>query len=428
MSIPVKLFERIYLVFVLSLAASAFVSIFVNTDSSKLTSPVTTIAWLFIYAVTVLRLLARRHLIRTAITGNRPLFFLIGLCFVSSLWSVDGNATRHAATALILTTGIALDFHLRYSFEEIVRFTAYTLIALILLGVPFDLYLHLVPSDDFDPTNWHGVFGTKNDLGRLVVMASVLFFCLPNKYPILKLLAIPALYLLLYEVKSTGALFNFSLMLAAVVASRQVWFKPRARTLALGLTVLLGGVGAYVAIAHRADVTTSVGKDPSLTGRTELWRMAIRSIEERPVLGYGYAAFWGRDQQLAWRIRENSNWPTAPHSHNGYLEIGLGLGLVGFATLLVVYAKMGRQAYRYLANNRSTLTMVPLIYLIFFIFYQFTEGTLVGGNSIFWIMFVLANLQLASEKRSTESANLAVIPRQQPRFGPSNPTEDAYPA
>jgi exopolysaccharide production protein ExoQ len=417
MTMSVKLLDRLYVVLVLTLSSTAFVTFFVNgTNMEKLSSPVTTGSWLFVYFVTILRLVKRRHQLKATIHGNMPLLFLVGLCFASSFWSVDGNATRHAATALILTTLIAIDFKQRYPFEEIVRLATYTLIVLIIIGVPLDLFLNgLVPNNDYDPGTWHGVFGTKNDLGRLIVMAAALFFCLPIKHKILKILVIPPLYLLLYKVQSTGALINFSLIVAATVISSAVWFKPKARNLTLVLVIIAAGLGAYLAISHRTTVTTSVGKDPSLTGRTELWRMAIKSIQDRPALGYGYGAFWGQHQQLAYRIREDAHWLTAPHSHNGYLEMALGLGFVGLASLLCVYAQMGRRAYGYLKNNQVSLAKAPLIYLIFFIIYQFTEASLVGGNSIFWIMFTVVSLHLAAEARVPKTVRLTVFPR--PRGG-----------
>ena len=35
-----------------------------------------------------------------------------------------------------------------------------------------------------------------------------------------------------------------------------------------------------------------LGKDPTLTGRSELWAYVWKDIDLRPLLGWGYAAFW----------------------------------------------------------------------------------------------------------------------------------------
>jgi O-antigen ligase len=396
MSIPVKLLDRLYVILVLTLTTGAFFSIFINPNSAQLSSPVTTAAWLFIYIVSTLRLINRRDEIPHALRGSGPLIALVALCCISILWSVDPSSTRRATISLVLTSFVAIDFRIRYSLEEMVRFSAYTLTTLILIGIPFDLFLHLIPSDDFDPSSWHGLFGTKNELGRLIVLCVALFLCLPQKSKVLRFFFVCGAYTLLFKVHSTGAIVNCTVVLGTMAACIPLRWSAQARTLTLLIIPGVVGAGAYLAIQHLAQVTTSVGKDPSLTGRTVLWRLAYRSILDKPVLGYGYLAFWSKVNPLAWRIRQAANWPTAPHSHNGYIEIFLGLGLVGFLTLMVTYYKMGRKAYVYAIQNHTDVGNWPIVFLVFFIFYQVTEASLIGPNSVFWISFVIVSLHIGS--------------------------------
>ena len=56
-----------------------------------------------------------------------------------------------------------------------------------------------------------------------------------------------------------------------------------------GLLVAAGLVWLW---AHADVVTADVGKDATLTGRTDLWNVAITMIARRPWLGYGYGGFW----------------------------------------------------------------------------------------------------------------------------------------
>ena len=404
MTLPTKLLERAYVVFVISLSAAAFLSIFVNVNTPNLTSPVTTITWLLVYITTMLRIMENKHRIPEVLRESRPLLALIALCCISFFWSVDARSTGRTDISLVLTTFIALDLKLRYSLEEIIKIFAYTLIALCVLGVPFDLFIHIIPSNDFDPSNWHGLFSTKNDLGRVIVLTVALFLCLPVKSKLLKFLVICAAYALLYEVHSTGAIVNCTIVLAMTAACIPLRWGAKARTLTLIILPILAASAAYFAAQNFAQVTTSVGKDPSLTGRTVLWRLAYRSILQRPILGYGYMAFWSKVHPLAWRIREAANWPTAPHSHNGYIEMFLGLGLLGFLTLLATYYQMGRRAYTYAIQHRSPHGNWPILCLSFFICYQISEASLVGPNSVFWILFCHL------------SFDLGTVPAVQPRI------------
>jgi O-antigen ligase len=160
-----------------------------------------------------------------------------------------------------------------------------------------------------------------------------------------------------------------------------------------------------------AELTGSLGKDPSLTGRTTLWRLAFASILHRPILGYGYAAFWGHNQQLAYRIREQSNWLDAPHSHNGYIETLLAFGGVGLVLVLFVYIRQLILAIRNAIQDRSSYAIWPVLFTIFFITYQFDEALLIGGNSVFWISFATASMYLGGTRSAqvfhTEGASLS---------------------
>ena len=58
------------------------------------------------------------------------------------------------------------------------------------------------------------------------------------------------------------------------------------------LSLLIGVPTVYLALDNFKRVTGVLGRDPTLTGRTEIWRFAIKSIASRPFLGYGYDVFW----------------------------------------------------------------------------------------------------------------------------------------
>ena len=93
-----------------------------------------------------------------------------------------------------------------------------------------------------------------------------------------------------------------------------------------------------------AKVTALIGKDPTMSRRTELWKMSLADIQENPLLGYGYGAFWDTTSRPARLIREEV-WKEAPHSHNGYIELALGLGLVGLGAYSLVFVTMAQRSY-----------------------------------------------------------------------------------
>ena len=91
------------------------------------------------------------------------------------------------------------------------------------------------------------------------------------------------------------------------------------------LTLLL--LIASVAVFTPDSLLELIGKDPTLTGRTDIWGYVIPFIYQRPLLGWGYAAFWSTQDPAAWEIANALRW-FSPQAHNGLLEILLSGGLV----------------------------------------------------------------------------------------------------
>jgi O-antigen ligase len=146
---------------------------------------------------------------------------------------------------------------------------------------------------------------------------------------------------------------------------------------------------SYLLFQNFDKATALLGRDASLTGRVDLWQLALSSIAKNPIHGYGYSTFWEADSQMAMRIREEMHW-AAPHAHNGYIDLTLGLGLAGLLLYAASYLIAARRAIDCFRRGVEREAVWPLVYLSFMFLYQLTEGSLVTGNTIFWILYVAA--------------------------------------
>jgi len=77
-------------------------------------------------------------------------------------------------------------------------------------------------------------------------------------------------------------------------------------------TPFVGGLMVY-------DPSSTLGRDESLTGRTEIWSYLIPYALNRPILGHGFGGFWTDAMREA----------TSSHAHNGYLHTILNIGFMG---------------------------------------------------------------------------------------------------
>jgi len=153
------------------------------------------------------------------------------------------------------------------------------------------------------------------------------------------LLALP---LFLLTKTRTGA----AALLAGVTTYTLLVWPPR-RTLwvavgvgfAVCLVLLAAAAFQFQALDTVIDIV-NLGRDKeskesidTLTGRTEVWHELRGYVASRPWLGYGYESFWTPD-----RLQEfsDSNGWAVPDAHNGFINLTLGVGLIGALLLTLV--------------------------------------------------------------------------------------------
>ena len=131
------------------------------------------------------------------------------------------------------------------------------------------------------------------------------------------------------------------------------------------------------------------GRDPTLTGRTLLWHEVWELVRERPLLGYGYGAFWAESSEPASLLWEAIGW-AVPTAHNGYLELLLELGVVGL-TLFVL--SVSTTIFGILARIRlieRALLLSCCAVISFVLIYNVVESTLLEQHDILSFLYVWA--------------------------------------
>jgi O-antigen ligase len=73
----------------------------------------------------------------------------------------------------------------------------------------------------------------------------------------------------------------------------------------------------------------AVNRDPSLSGRDELWVSVLREGLKEPLFGQGFGAFWyeGRGREIV------GNW-NPRQSHNAFVDVFVDLGAIGTAVVV----------------------------------------------------------------------------------------------
>jgi exopolysaccharide production protein ExoQ len=270
-------------------------------------------------------------------------------CLASVLWSDVPAQTARRLVAVVLTFLGALGTAKHFSARELCLLAAVVGGIFAVLALASDL-----SAGSFRPFGGeYRLSGIMHPNSAALCLAALLLAvaCLaaePGARRILPAAGGAAALGLLLLTRSRTALFSLLLALGAIGLVRM---SPRARVATLlALAALACGLVLAEQFIGRADRSVAdvflLGREEGageLSGRTPLWQSLGQRIMDRPWLGYGYQGFWTLKRYDS--ISEDQEWPVH-NAHSAYLEVALGLGLVGAALVGLVLLAAAWQAGR----------------------------------------------------------------------------------
>lgn len=339
------------------------------------------------------------------VVARQPfLVLLLGICAASYLWSIAPGETLRRFIALAFTTVSGLALAARYRWSSLVEImaAAFALLTLASLAVAVALPELGVMRVEF-PGAWRGLWPEKNALGGNMALFLPVFVAAGIFHPRRALLwwgmAALALGLILMSTSKTS-LLAVMLGLAAITFIALVRRGPVVAIGASYLAVVSLFLIVVVAV-FAADVVFAVlGKDATLTGRTEIWAAIMNRIQDRPWLGYGYSAVWDDKSgwgPFAWIAKEAGFAPK--HAHNSWLEQWLGMGLIGLVAWVLFYLQTVTAALIAVFREKGAYLVFPFLLVDSLI--MLTESVAVTYNDLRWVMFVCLAAKLAYSDRPT---------------------------
>lgn len=395
--------EKIFTVFVLFLSTGALIPLLHQEGGSSLDpfegDPVMQALWTGIYGVTLI-LISRiwRRTIRIW-KIDKFLVLLIMVALLSFFWSDAPSITLRRCVALLGTTVFGVYLTARYTLREQLQLLGWALGICAVLSFLFALVVpSLGISSGIHEGAWRGIYVHKNVLGRLMVLCILVSFLLfqgrGNDHQRLfsgVLLVLSVCLLVLSVSKTALVLFISFLMLVPFFRALRLNY----RLLLIYLLVVVGLTWGLVGwlLSHTEELASSLGRDMTLTGRTNLWPIVVEMIKERPLFGFGYNAFW-----LGWQGESRYVWLTsfeAVHAHNGYLDLTLDLGLLGLGVFIAGFFLNFLRALMSARNTETMEGLWPVLYLTFMLLYNITESSILTRNGIFWILYVATALTMS---------------------------------
>lgn len=173
---------------------------------------------------------------------------------------------------------------------------------------------------------WRGVAGVEQTKGRFPIGTGQLAL----------MLFVTAVFFLLLTKSRTAAA-------AIILVIGLVWSTRRS----LGTNMMVAGAGllAIVLLAYTLTVTgagenvsesANMGRADSegaFNGRLPIWEICVGRVGRQMPIGFGYDGFWTpeRIEDVSWEL----GWSISS-AHSEYIEIALGLGVLGLGLYLIV--------------------------------------------------------------------------------------------
>jgi O-antigen ligase len=361
--------------------------------------------WLPFYAIVALGLVMAGRNAWRAILSAPWLILLALMAMLSATWSLDPDLSFRRGVAVLATTLLGVYLAARFDWITALRLLAGVWLALMAMSFIAGL---VVPSfgrmQEVHPGAWSGGWWEKNQLGGHAARSAFLFAFLAWRDTRFRKTWIAATLLsLALIVFSTSATALIGVMLGfAVLASAWWMLKGRRWSLMLvwGGTAVLGAA-VLIYIAAPGLLLGLVGRDATLTGRTDIWAELISAISERPALGYGYLAFWAPDSEQRYWLAKSVDW-NAPSGHNGWLDLAISLGFVGVTIYVIDFVGSAWRAAK--LSLTSPTGVYALGFIAQFMLFAMSESIILAQNSILWAMYAFVSCKLAMEtKRAAET-------------------------
>ena len=321
----------------------------VSNEDPESGSSLDRIFLIFLIIIAVWILLRRKFDWSSAMKDNAWLMILIVFMLISVIWSsipgISFKRWTRELLALLMAFVVLSQSSPRHAMESILRRTAYILIPVSPILIKYFPQYGVQYNRWSGARMWVGVATQKNGLGRLcMVVAFFLIWSLirrwqgknPSVWKYQTHLEIVVLAMTLWLITGgakTSATSLIALSMGLISYATLYFMKKSGKIVGAGLLMLVvaililyGTTSVFTSQMKFGFIASAAGRDETLTGRTDIWARLLPVAMQKPVFGGGFGGFWTRGTMDMFHVSG---------SHNGYLDVLIGLGFVGLVLISI---------------------------------------------------------------------------------------------
>lgn len=357
-----------------------------------------------------------------AIKENIWLMLLIGYMLVSCFWSdnsfVSLKRWSRELIAVVMAFVVATEPYPRKSLESLFRRIVYILIPFSYILIQYfseygRKYVHHQGIQ-----MWIGVTTHKNQLGQLCLFAA--FFLIwtiirrqrARDNPVVKYQTYLEVFIIILTFWIIGgpqhsvtysATSTLAFAVGLVMLIGLFWNKKRGTMLGPKVLIALivfifiyGTVTPMIGKLSLMDISSTLGREETLTGRTDVWAQLFPVAMTRPILGFGYGGFWNTTTREVFDITE---------AHNGYLGVILELGFVGLLLSSIFLLSSVRKAQEVMTQDFDWGALW-ICYLLMIPVHNIAESSL--NTFTYLLTAVILFLTVSSTRATSDTPEISV--------------------
>jgi O-antigen ligase len=383
-------------------------------------SPIDAAVYGVLIAAGVLILNSRSKQVKSFLQVNLPLLLFFSYCAISILWAdspfISLKRWIKAVGDIVMVLVVVTDPDPRAAAKRFLCRAGFVLLPLSVLLIKYYPSLGTFWDEGNHITLYNGVTTQKNGLGQICMV-----FGLGSLWSFLSALEEPGMrrraerlfahgvilltaMLLILKADSMTSLSCLLLAGTVMILSTRQWVAKRTG----GVQALIAGaivLPLFAVFIDSAGLLLQVlGRTPTLTGRTSIWR-AVLSLNTNPLVGTGFESFWlGGRLQTIWALTA----PGIQEAHNGYLEVYLNLGIIGVCLLGGLIVTGYANAYSVFRRDPSEGSF-RLAIVTAGVIYGLTEAGFRMMSPI-WMAFLLAISVAPLSVQSWQYQQASVLP------------------
>ena len=354
------------------------------------------ISYLLVFTLLGIAALQRRSLeALTAVPVS--ILLLLGWCFLSALWAdVPGITIRRAGLELVVV------FSAMLGVDTLGPRRALQLLRIVLIGVLIVNWVSIfavpqavhLPGEN-DPSlvgDWRGLYFHKNIAGAVCAITAMvlLYFAAERKSRLDFALALAAIgFAVMTRSKSSLGFLPIALLLGAVY--RWGWKQDLDRLIVTISAALIAVIVAVYAVGHMSEISHVLENPQEFTGRSAIWQAELGYIADHPLLGSGYGTFADTGVHSPLANYVDAKWvTTVAHGHNGYLQLMVTTGLIGFALAMIALLVIPAAGF-WRRRPGEDLHLKGLLFALFcfVVLHNLLESDYLESDGVTWVTFLM---------------------------------------